>query len=56
MVYYPGGSSWSWRIPTLVQGFGPVLLLGAIVVPESPRWLVKNGREHEAHETLAKYQ
>ncbi|WOO83976.1 Lactose permease [Vanrija pseudolonga] len=56
MVYYPGGHSWSWRVPTLVQGFGPVILaLGTWFVPESPRWLVKSGREDEAHKILAKY-
>lgn len=55
MVYYPGGDAWSWRIPTLVQGLGPLLLLAAWIVPESPRWLIRNGREQQAHEILAKY-
>lgn len=57
MVYYPGTSSWSWRVPTLVQGFGPFLLgLGAYFIPQSPRWLVKKGRVDEAHQILATYQ
>lgn len=57
MVYYPGASSWSWRVPTLVQGFGPLLLgLGAYFIPQSPRWLVKKGRVDEAHRILATYQ
>jgi len=56
MVYYPDGGNWSWRVPTLVQGFGPLILaVGTWFVPESPRWLVKNGREEEAHAILAKY-
>ncbi|UOH85352.1 hypothetical protein LQV05_002173, partial [Cryptococcus neoformans] len=54
MVYYPGASSWSWRVPNLVQGFGPLLLgLGAYFIPQSPRWLVKKGRVDEAHRILA---
>lgn len=56
MVYYPNDSAWSWRIPTLVQGLGPVLLLTCVFLPESPRWLMMKGREEEAHAILAKYQ
>lgn len=57
MVYFPGQSSWAWRTPTLVQGFGPIILaIGVWFVPESPRWLMRNGRETEAHAILAKYQ
>lgn len=58
MVYYPGGAAdnWSWRIPTLIQGFGPIILaVGVFFVPQSPRWLVKNGRSDEAHQILATY-
>jgi hypothetical protein len=58
MVYYPGGGAdnWSWRIPTLVQGLGPVVLaIGVWFIPQSPRWLVKKGRSDEAHQILATY-
>jgi len=56
-VYFPGSSSWSWRIPTLGQALGPVILgAGTWFIPESPRWLFKNGRIEEAHKILATYQ
>lgn len=58
MVYYPGGGTdnWSWRIPTLVQGLGPIILaIGVWFIPQSPRWLIKKGRAEEAHQILAKY-
>lgn len=58
MVYFPGGGTdnWSWRIPTLLQGLGPVILaIGVWFVPQSPRWLIKNGRIEEAHRILATY-
>ncbi|KAK4235176.1 general substrate transporter [Achaetomium macrosporum] len=49
-------STWSWRIPSLLQGAIPLLqLLGVFFVPESPRWLLANGRTSEARDILVKW-
>ena len=49
-------SSWSWRIPSALQGVPSVLQLAFIwFAPESPRWLVSKGRDTEALDTLAYY-
>lgn len=56
MIFFPNGSSWSWRIPTLVQGLGPIVLAaGTYFIPESPRWLIKQGKKDSGHAILAKY-
>ncbi|KAJ7671970.1 general substrate transporter [Mycena olivaceomarginata] len=49
-------STWSWRIPTIIQG-GPsvIQLLFIFFIPESPRWLISKSRQEEALEILAKY-
>lgn len=48
-------NTWSWRIPSVLQGVPSLIqvLLVFIVVPESPRWLVRQGREEEARQILA---
>ncbi|KAI0061817.1 hexose transporter [Artomyces pyxidatus] len=49
-------SSWSWRLPSMLQGLPSIAQVCLIYfVPESPRWLVSKGREEEALQTLAYY-
>ncbi|GAA5894048.1 hypothetical protein JCM6882_007971 [Rhodosporidiobolus microsporus] len=51
-----GNSQWSWRIPTIGQVIPAAFTLLVVYwLPESPRWLVKHGREQEAHALLAGY-
>ncbi|KXJ91620.1 general substrate transporter [Microdochium bolleyi] len=46
----------SWRIPSALQGLPSILqVLFVWMVPESPRWLVSQGRVDEAYDMLAKY-
>lgn len=47
-------STWSWRIPSLVQGIPPVLIIAfSYWVPESPRFLLGNDRIEEGRALLA---
>ncbi|KIW17968.1 hypothetical protein PV08_05163 [Exophiala spinifera] len=49
-------STWSWRIPSVLQAATPQLQLCLVrLVPESPRWLVSKCRVAEARKTLVKY-
>ena len=49
-------SSWSWRIPSVLQVIPSVLQLGLLWFgPESPRWLVSKGRDTQALQVLAYY-
>lgn len=49
-------STASWRIPSALQGLPSIIQLLAIwSLPESPRWLVSQGRNEEALAMLAKY-
>lgn len=49
-------NSWSWRIPSLLQGLAPLIQLVCVWwVPESPRWLASIGREKEAREFFVKH-
>ncbi|GAA6023124.1 hypothetical protein JCM8202_004682 [Rhodotorula sphaerocarpa] len=47
-------SSWSWRLPTLLQALGPLVILGGLPwLPESPRYLVSKGKRQQALQILA---
>jgi MFS family permease len=49
-------NTWSWRIPSLLQGVPTLIqLAGVYFIPESPRWLVSKGRDQEALEIIARY-
>ncbi|KAI0386476.1 general substrate transporter [Hypomontagnella monticulosa] len=49
-------NDYSWRIPLIIQAFACVVVLfGVWFIPESPRFLMANGREAEAVAFLTKY-
>ncbi|WP_410595014.1 sugar porter family MFS transporter [Amycolatopsis sp. lyj-23] len=45
-------SAWRWMFAGAIVP-AVVLLIGLVFLPETPRWLVKNGREDEARRVLA---
>ena len=48
-------SNWCWRVPSLVQAFPSILQMSFVwFVPESPRFLIANGKVEQAHNVLAK--
>ena len=49
-------STWSWRIPSLLQGLPSVVQLMVIYfIPESPRWLIDHKNPDLARAFIAKY-
>ncbi|KAH8901556.1 sugar transporter [Thozetella sp. PMI_491] len=49
-------SSWAWRIPSILQIAIPIVSLpAAILVPESPRYLVSRGQIAKARAVLTKF-
>ncbi|KAF9778404.1 MFS monosaccharide transporter [Thelephora terrestris] len=45
----------SWRIPITIQFiWGLILAVGMILLPESPRWLIKKGRDADAARSLSR--
>ncbi|EMD94380.1 hypothetical protein COCC4DRAFT_64797 [Bipolaris maydis ATCC 48331] len=49
-------TTWSWRIPSMLQGAIPMIqLAGLFFLPESPRWLVSRNRVDEARKILTDY-
>lgn len=49
-------SNLSWQLPLILQAFACVIVCCAVfVIPESPRFLMANGREDEAIAFLVRF-
>ncbi|KAJ3718395.1 general substrate transporter [Lentinula raphanica] len=49
-------NDWAWRIPYLIHlPFAAIMIILISLVPESPRWLFKQGREEEGKAFMVKY-
>ncbi|KAJ7484804.1 maltose permease [Mycena galericulata] len=48
-------SDWGWRLPFVIQWVWPIpLIIGAYCAPESPWWLVRQGRHKDAERSVAR--
>lgn len=48
-----GKSDWGWRIPYALQWIWPIpIIIGCVLAPESPWWLVRHGKFEEAKTSL----
>ncbi|KAJ7260368.1 trehalose transport-related protein [Mycena haematopus] len=46
-------SDWGWRLPFVIQWVWPLpLIIGAYFAPESPWWLVRQGRHEDAEKSV----
>ncbi|KAJ7624208.1 maltose permease [Mycena polygramma] len=46
-------SDWGWRLPFVIQWVWPIpLIIGAYFAPESPWWLVRQGRHEDAEKSV----
>lgn len=49
--------SFQWRFPIAFQiVFAVILMIGILLFPESPRWLLKHGKNEEATEIMARLE
>jgi len=49
-------SDWQWRLPLIFQAAPSLIVICSVFfIPESPRWLIANGRDEEALNFLTKY-
>lgn len=49
-------NNYQWRIPFICQCLACVMVILSVwFIPESPRWLIANGRNEEAEAFLVKY-
>ncbi|KAJ4264227.1 hypothetical protein NW762_005421 [Fusarium torreyae] len=49
-------NDWAWRIPSILQLAIPLVVLpAALLIPESPRYLIANGKISEARRIFTKY-